>query len=121
MSWTEHTECKTYPKKIFTPDIFDESGQEVFDDGTVWESFGDTSEYYDEAREICSVCPVRPNCLNYAMENKERYGMWGGLTPIERRRIERNDRRQRLKTRRALEATLEAQHGSDSNSTSDTE
>jgi hypothetical protein len=35
------------------------------------------------------------------LENKERWGMWGGLTPIERRRIERRERRQRLKNKRS--------------------
>lgn len=104
MSWIEEAECKTYPKKLFTPDIFDDEGNEWFDDGTIWEAFGDTSEYYDEARTVCARCPVRELCLADALNNKERYGMWGGLTPIERRRIERKDRRQRLKDKRALEA-----------------
>lgn len=102
MDWSE-AECRTYPKKLFTPDIFDSDGEEVFDDGTIWEAFGDTSAYYDEAREICLSCPIRLSCLAHALANKERFGMWGGLTPIERRRIERKDRRQRLKIRRAQE------------------
>ena len=102
MDWSE-AECRTYPKKLFTPDIFDEDGEEVFDDGTIWEAFGDTSSYYDEAREICMACPIRLECLAHALANKERFGMWGGLTPIERRRIERKERRQRLKDRRARE------------------
>lgn len=103
MIWNEDAECRTYPKKVFTPDIFDDAGEEWFDDGTIWEAFGDTSHYYDEARPICEVCPVRAQCLAHALEAKERFGMWGGLTPIERRRIERKDRRQRLKERRAKE------------------
>lgn len=37
-----------------------------------------------EAKEICSTCPVRIQCLNYAIVNKERFGIWGGLTPHER-------------------------------------
>lgn len=102
MDWTE-AECRTYPKKVFTPDIFKPDGEEVFDDGTIWEAFGDTSGYYDTAREICAACPIREECLAHALANKERFGMWGGLTPIERRRIERKDRRHRLKERRAKE------------------
>lgn len=102
MDWSE-AECRTYPKKIFTPDIFDEDGNEVFDDGTIWEAFGDTSHYYDKAREICAACPIWEECLDHALSNKERFGMWGGLTPIERRRIERKERRQRLKEKRARE------------------
>lgn len=103
MIWTEEAECRTYPKKLFTPDIFDEDGNEQFDDGTIWESFGDTSQYYAEARTICDVCPVKELCLAHALAEKERWGMWGGLTPIERRRIERKDRRQRLRDKRARE------------------
>lgn len=36
------------------------------------------------AKSICAMCPVRIQCLNYAIENKERFGIWGGLTPHER-------------------------------------
>lgn len=39
---------------------------------------------YAEARAICSACPVRTDCLRYALRNNEREGMWGGLTPAER-------------------------------------
>jgi len=101
MSWTDDAECYGQDPKTFHPDIFDEEGVEWFDDGTIWEAYGDTSHFYDEAREICGRCPVRERCLVEAQKRKERFGMWGGLTPIERRRIERKDRRQRLKEKRA--------------------
>lgn len=104
MSWFDRGECKGRDPKLWYPTIIDDDGQEVLDDGTIWESFGDTSEYYDEARSICNGCPVRNECLSHALAAKERYGMWGGLTPIERRRIERKERRQRLKERRARES-----------------
>lgn len=100
----EDAECKTRPISTFYPLIFDDDGEEWFDDGTIWEAYGDTSAFYDEARLICNACPLREECLAHALEEKERFGMWGGLTPIERRRIERNGRRQRLKDKRALEA-----------------
>ena len=103
MSWSNDSECLTYPKKLFYPDIFDDDKEEWFDDGTIWEAFGDTSHYYDQARALCSFCPVREACLMHALEQKERFGMWGGLTPIERRRIERKERRQRLKEKRSAE------------------
>jgi len=105
MSWTEQAECQTYPKELFFPIILDHEGKEWFDDGTIWEAFGDTSDYYTEAKRVCDVCPVKEACLNHALMEKERFGMWGGLTPIERRRIERKERRQRLKDRRAQEAS----------------
>lgn len=103
MDWTEEAECRTYPKKIWYPDITDANGDEWFDDGTIWEAYGDTSHFYDEARSICETCPVKELCLAHALATKERFGMFGGLTPIERRRIERKDRRLRLKERRARE------------------
>jgi WhiB family transcriptional regulator, redox-sensing transcriptional regulator len=105
MSWTDKAECVNVDPEVFYPTIINDAGEEEFDDGTIWEKFGDTSEYYDEARSICDMCPVKAQCLKHAMENKERFGMWGGLTPIERRRIERNERRARLKAKRALEET----------------
>lgn len=103
MSWTELAECVNVDPEVFYPTIVDDDGVEYFDDGTIWEAFGDTSEYYDEARSICEACPVKQACLDHAMTHKERFGMWGALTPIERRRIERNERRARLKARRAQE------------------
>lgn len=42
---------------------------------------------YKEAREICNSCQVQKECLAYAMTNHEKFGMWGGKTPQERRRI----------------------------------
>ena len=39
------------------------------------------------AKSICKVCPVRSDCLGYAMEIKEPYGIWGGLTETERRQV----------------------------------
>ena len=101
MSWSDSAECLGKDPKIFYPSIIDKDGVEWFDDGTIWEAYGDTADLYEQARELCSICPVRAQCLAEAQARRERFGMWGGLTPIERRRIERKDRRQRLKERRA--------------------
>lgn len=38
-----------------------------------------------EAKRMCTECPVREECLGYALANDERHGVWGGLTPVERR------------------------------------
>lgn len=43
------------------------------------------------ARGICGGCPVRSECLDFALAIGERYGIWGGLLPKERRRIRRRD------------------------------
>lgn len=52
-----------------------------------------TDEDADVAKGICSVCPVRHPCLEYALANREREGIWGGATERERRRIHRQRRR----------------------------
>ncbi len=38
-----------------------------------------------EAKKICGSCEVRSQCLEYALENDERFGIWGGLSERERR------------------------------------
>ena len=46
-----------------------------------------------EAKAICAQCPVRQACLEYALTNRERDGVWGGATERERRRIIRQRRK----------------------------
>ena len=43
----------------------------------------------DDAKEACVFCPVRYDCLAYAVERGDRYGVWGGLTERERRPLVR--------------------------------
>jgi len=40
-----------------------------------------------EAKRVCVGCPVRMQCLEYALDNDERFGIWGGLSERERRRV----------------------------------
>lgn len=42
-----------------------------------------------EAKRICLGCEVRGECLEYALSNDERFGIWGGLSERERRRLKR--------------------------------
>lgn len=42
-----------------------------------------------EAKEVCRGCVVREQCLEFALENSEKFGIWGGLSERERRRIRR--------------------------------
>jgi hypothetical protein len=44
---------------------------------------------YRLARQLCQRCPVKASCLTMALENEEQFGMWGGLSPHERRRLKR--------------------------------
>ena len=36
------------------------------------------------AKAICAACPVREDCLQFAIEAGELYGVWGGMTEMER-------------------------------------
>jgi WhiB family redox-sensing transcriptional regulator len=42
-----------------------------------------------EAKRICTSCEVRAECLEYALAHDERFGIWGGLSERERRRLKR--------------------------------
>jgi len=62
----------------------------------------------DEARRICAHCPVRNECLSYAMDVEQEsgaqlIGVWGGLSPIQRKRLrqypDRLDRMRRVRSR----------------------
>lgn len=39
------------------------------------------------AKSICRACPVRRDCLDYAMRIREPHGIWGGLNEAERRQL----------------------------------
>lgn len=43
-----------------------------------------------DAKRICTGCSVRAQCLEYALENDERFGIWGGLSERERRKLRRS-------------------------------
>ncbi len=40
-----------------------------------------------DAKKICGSCEVRTQCLKYALANDERFGIWGGLSERERRKL----------------------------------
>jgi WhiB family redox-sensing transcriptional regulator len=42
-----------------------------------------------EAKRVCGRCDVRNDCLEYALAHDERFGIWGGLSERERRRLKR--------------------------------
>lgn len=54
----------------------------------------DPDAYYPEkgesaqpAKRICNRCEVKPECLQWALEKDQRFGIWGGLTSRERRQL----------------------------------
>ena len=67
-TWTDQAACRGTDTEIFFPANADEEA---------------------EALSICATCPVRAQCLDYAIRNRETYGIWGGTTPEQRRRIRR--------------------------------
>ena len=49
--------------------------------------FPDASQPTRAARDVCKACEVREPCLEVALENDERYGLWGGLDANQRARL----------------------------------
>jgi WhiB family transcriptional regulator, redox-sensing transcriptional regulator len=41
------------------------------------------------AKALCAKCSVRAECLAYALEGGDRFGIWGGTSERERRRLRR--------------------------------
>jgi hypothetical protein len=41
----------------------------------------------EQAKAVCRVCPVRAECLDYALTVRERNGIWGGTSERQRRKI----------------------------------
>ena len=66
--WTEDANCKGADADIFFP----ERGAST-----------------RKAKAICRACSVQSECLEFAIENSEKFGIWGGLSERERRRIKR--------------------------------
>ncbi|MFG2836481.1 WhiB family transcriptional regulator [Streptomyces zaomyceticus] len=60
-------------------------GMDVEDADAVFFPLPRDHEAIAEAKELCGWCPVRSDCLNYALENVLKEGIWGGLTEAERR------------------------------------
>ena len=67
------TPCSSYNPEAFFPD------PEI--PGSV--------DAIEEAVKVCKVCPYQHDCLLYALEANEEWGIWGGSTKEERKRIRR--------------------------------
>lgn len=52
---------------------------ELFFPSTTWEA--------QQAKRICGSCPLRGECLRYALDNREEYGIWGGTAPRQRAKL----------------------------------
>ena len=70
-SWRDEAACRGLDTEVFFP-LSDEEA--------------------DEAKAICATCPVREECLEFALLTRQDDGVWGGLTEAERRRLRRRRR-----------------------------
>ena len=68
LSWQERALCAQTDPEAFFP-----------------EKGGSTRE----AKKVCVGCEVRSECLEYALANDERFGIWGGLSERERRKLKK--------------------------------
>ncbi|SKO15618.1 WhiB family transcriptional regulator [Mycobacteroides abscessus] len=55
--------------------------------GDTW--FPDRGGSTSDAKRVCHGCPVKGECLEWALANDERFGVWGGLSERERRALQR--------------------------------
>lgn len=51
------------------------------------------SKQFRKVREICKACPVQRECLTYALQANEQYGLWGGMTATERAQLKAKNRK----------------------------
>ncbi|MGV0101525.1 WhiB family transcriptional regulator [Streptomyces californicus] len=76
-NWRLHAACREED-----PDLF-------FPIGTTGPAVVQT----EEAKAVCRACPVQAACLEWALENRQDSGIWGGLSENERRALKRRNRR----------------------------
>ena len=55
--------------------------------------YSEDDEAAEVAKQVCELCGVRTACLEFALSNREKAGVWGGATERERRRMIRQRRR----------------------------
>ncbi|MEQ8438860.1 MAG: WhiB family transcriptional regulator [Ilumatobacter fluminis] len=72
LEWRMLGACRGLDPTIFYPDRDDEA---------------------DVAKQVCAECSVQQTCLDYALTQREKAGVWGGATERDRRRILRQRRR----------------------------
>lgn len=73
-TWMAHADCRDLDPRLFYPVRGQPTGP---------------------AKQVCQACPVRQACLEYALANREKHGIWGGTTVRDRRHILRQQRTKR--------------------------
>ena len=72
--WQDRAACKGMDPTIFFGPEYAETVKEKRD-------------REDAAKAVCMTCPVREECLEYALDTREAYGIWGGMTELERKAL----------------------------------
>jgi len=83
-TWQQYAECVNYAGEV---DFFPARGESVRD-----------------AKAVCAACPVREECLDFALRTKVAHGIWGGLSERERRNLRRERHRSALARRLGRDA-----------------
>jgi WhiB family transcriptional regulator, redox-sensing transcriptional regulator len=66
VSWEQQARCRTIdPEIFFAPGVRTER----------------------RAKAVCALCPVKSDCLSFALESRTEFGIWGGLNGKERQRM----------------------------------
>jgi WhiB family redox-sensing transcriptional regulator len=78
-------DVRSLPKQVSPPDHWQERASCYGLDPEIF--FPTTEEEAGLALAYCAMCPVRDVCLAWAVRNGERYGVWGGTTEQQRRRL----------------------------------
>jgi len=74
MNWDADAACQSVEPDVFFPDT-------------------PTRRTIAAAKAVCRGCPVRAQCLEFALETRLDHGVWGGLTDNERRSLRRSRQR----------------------------
>jgi WhiB family redox-sensing transcriptional regulator len=75
IGWREHSACATLSKNVF------------FDYNLVSLSKAEKKAYEQEALDTCASCPVKAQCYEFAVKNNEKYGIWAGTFPDQRKAL----------------------------------
>ncbi len=86
MNWQKDGSCAKHVDGVQVDDFY-------FDDGRYSKNSPQLRAAKAKVKKVCGLCPVRKECLNWAIENREREGFWGGKTTNERREHIRDQRR----------------------------
>jgi WhiB family redox-sensing transcriptional regulator len=77
ITWMDRASCQDSPPDVFFPNVGRGRGNRAI------------QAALSRAKAICAFCPVKTDCLNYALEHRIEDGIWGGASEEERRAIRR--------------------------------